>query len=167
MVLSQLCKQSTVTTDEDAIYALYAAVSEDRIWNINKLSQLDHNLKSTTKTNHSTPLTVHLSLHDEDSIRNKNKLSQLDHKLKSTTKKNHSTLLTVHSSLHDASPCPPESLTDVSNPTTYMQEIHDPEFSLKVVISNPLPIPPALKIFNSAPYTYRQITSFSFLAALF
>ena len=70
MVLSQLCKQSTVTTDEDAIYALYAAVSEDRIWNINKLSQLDHNLKSTTKTNHSTPLTVHLSLHDEDQLDN-------------------------------------------------------------------------------------------------
>ena len=137
------------------MYALYAAVAEDCIRNMKKLSQIDHNLKSTSKTNHSTPLTVHLSLHDEDSIRNTNKLSQLDHKLKSTTKKNQSTLLTVHSSLHDASPCPPDSLIDVSNPTNNMEGIHDPEFCvLEVVISTPLQIPSELKIFNSASDTY-------------
>ncbi len=50
--------QNTDTTEEDAEYALFAAVAEDRIWNTNKLSQLDHKLKSTTKKYHSTPLTV-------------------------------------------------------------------------------------------------------------
>ena len=118
---SSVVQNTDTSTDEEAIYALFEAVAEDCIWNINKLSQLDHKLKSTTsKKNHSTPLPVHLSL-------------------------------------HDASPCPPESLTDVSNPTTNMQGIHDPEFCVEVVISTPLQIPSALTIFNSAPDSYPQV----------
>ena len=50
--------QNNVTTDEDAMYALCAAIAADHIWNINKLT------KTSTKYHHSTSPT-HFSLHNE------------------------------------------------------------------------------------------------------
>ena len=144
--------QNNVTADEDAMYALYEAIVEDRTWNVNKP-------KSITKQEEPfySSTVPYLSLHDASpcppesliDVSNPSFNMQEIHnpevcvelvistinKLKSTTsKKNHSTPLPVHLSLHDASPCPPESLIDVSNPTTNMQEIHDPEFCVEVVI---------------------------------